>query len=182
MQNENTPTEGRNSDKLQAESALRGAACCASSLLEAKAYMRKIFDGIPIRSVESGSCDQLCTGDSMDGGDALKQCLKAGVAEVGPALTQHDGKHLDSIVVQLLIPLLKLLRGSNGSCEPLQECMDGGNGNSPLLECRLNQMGLPELVVHNFLHNVRGLATATGSAPPIQVEVCHHPPTLTGGG
>lgn len=27
MQNENTPTEGQNSDKLEAESALRGAAC-----------------------------------------------------------------------------------------------------------------------------------------------------------
>jgi hypothetical protein len=31
MQNENTPTEGRNSDKLQAESALRDAACSPSS-------------------------------------------------------------------------------------------------------------------------------------------------------
>ena len=28
MQNKNTPTEGQNSDKLEAESALRGAACC----------------------------------------------------------------------------------------------------------------------------------------------------------
>ena len=32
MQNKPTPTEGQNSDKLEAESALRGAACCASSL------------------------------------------------------------------------------------------------------------------------------------------------------
>ena len=32
MQNENTPTEGQNSDKLEAESALRGAACSDSSL------------------------------------------------------------------------------------------------------------------------------------------------------
>jgi len=35
MQNENTPTEGQNSTKLEAESALRGAACCASSDLDA---------------------------------------------------------------------------------------------------------------------------------------------------
>jgi hypothetical protein len=32
MQNNNTPTEGPNSDKLEAESALRDAACCASSI------------------------------------------------------------------------------------------------------------------------------------------------------
>ena len=32
MQNENTPAEGQNSDKLEAESALRDAACCASSI------------------------------------------------------------------------------------------------------------------------------------------------------
>jgi hypothetical protein len=30
MQNEITPTEGQNSTKLEAESALRDAACCAS--------------------------------------------------------------------------------------------------------------------------------------------------------
>lgn len=30
MQNKNTPTEGQNSTKLEAESALRGAACCVS--------------------------------------------------------------------------------------------------------------------------------------------------------
>jgi hypothetical protein len=30
MQNKNTPTEGQNSNKLEAESALRDAACCAS--------------------------------------------------------------------------------------------------------------------------------------------------------
>ena len=30
MQNENTPTEGQNSDKLEAESALRDAACSPS--------------------------------------------------------------------------------------------------------------------------------------------------------
>jgi hypothetical protein len=30
MQNENRPTEGQNSTKLETESALRGAACCAS--------------------------------------------------------------------------------------------------------------------------------------------------------
>jgi hypothetical protein len=32
MQNENTPTEGQNSNKLEAESALRDAACCALDL------------------------------------------------------------------------------------------------------------------------------------------------------
>ena len=31
MKNKNTPTEGQNSDKLEAESALYDAACCASS-------------------------------------------------------------------------------------------------------------------------------------------------------
>ena len=31
MQNKPEPTEGQNSAKLEAESALRGAACCASS-------------------------------------------------------------------------------------------------------------------------------------------------------
>lgn len=33
MQNKPTPTEGQNSTKLEAESALRDAGCCASSLL-----------------------------------------------------------------------------------------------------------------------------------------------------
>lgn len=34
MQTKPTPTEGQNSTKLEAESALRGAACCASSFME----------------------------------------------------------------------------------------------------------------------------------------------------
>ena len=34
MKNENTPAEGKDSEQLEAESALRGAACCACSFWE----------------------------------------------------------------------------------------------------------------------------------------------------
>ena len=40
MQNKNTPTEGQNSDKLEAESALRDAACSPSSLLRQRVVVR----------------------------------------------------------------------------------------------------------------------------------------------
>jgi hypothetical protein len=40
MQNENTPAEGRNSDKLEAESALRDAACSPSSSFRQRVVVR----------------------------------------------------------------------------------------------------------------------------------------------
>jgi hypothetical protein len=50
-------------------------------------------------------------------------------------------------------------------------------------DSRANLFSSSILILRNiFLENVEGLAPATGSAPPIQVEVCSYPQNPTRGG
>jgi hypothetical protein len=158
MQNQSVPPEGRSSELTRGVAGSPGTACCASSLLDVKTFMRKIFDGFPLRLVEAGSCHKFGAGDPVAGCDALKKDIKGNVAEVPAARAEHGGKHLDPIIVQLLIPLLELLHGSGGRRQPTEEELNGIYRDAPLLECRLNQMGLLELVDHDSLHNVIGMA------------------------
>lgn len=161
MQNQSVPPEGQSSDLTRDLAGSPGTACCASSLLDVKTFMRKMFDGFPFRLVEAGACHKLGAGDSVAGCDALEKCFKGNVAEIPSVLAKHDGQHLDPIIVQLLIPLLKLLRGSGGRSQPSKEVLNGIYRDAPLLECRLDQMGLLESVDHDSLHNAGHLAPPT---------------------
>ena len=68
MQNKNTPTEGQNSTKLEAESALRDAACSASSIVKEGDIVdvgdgRQVIIGKPERLIDL--LDDIYTNDGL---------------------------------------------------------------------------------------------------------------------
>lgn len=153
MQTKPVPTEGQDSAKQETESALRDAACCASSFDTVRGIISSMMSDFPW-SVDVAEGLQLIRRNSVVLANGSKHRLHSDFGKHVAIRSSKHGQDLDRLRIQRTVPLLELLWGLGELLQLRKQGVDKRGRRALALKGGPKKFSLTRWIAHIFLHNV----------------------------